>query len=182
MIATLRGADTARIRFRYSFNAVSATINSSTFTRVADKLAHGDLHVVEGRYNVNKLSYSAWDDSSVDMAANTFYLGNNARASRDFDALVVHESIHAWFDLTSREIPWVDNEAIAYIAQGYYLRNSGFPLSRIDFGEHFRTGYFIAESYINRVDPTSMIGDLRQNLLGDTRYSHYIRATFHGDG
>ncbi len=182
MIAILRSGETSRVVFSYSSNGTTASINGETFRRIASGLESGHFHVVEGRFRENKLTYSAWADSSTGDAANTFYLGNNNRSSRDFNALVVHESVHAFFDLTSTTIPWVDNEAIAYIAQGFYLRNSGYPESRMEPGEPYRVGYLIAGTIANGVDASSMISDLRQNLLDDPRYAHYITATFPGDG
>src|SRR5512141_3165988 len=181
MIAILRDRDTARIRFTYTSGQLTTTINADTFHRVAAGLASGHFHVVEGGRTGNMIAYSAWADSSTGDAANTFYLGDNQRSSRDFNALVVHEAVHAFFDLTRLSIPWADNEAIAYIAQGFYLRNSGYPDSRIELGQPYRTGYLIAGTIANGVDASSMMADLRQNLLNDTRYTHYITATFHGD-
>ncbi len=182
MMGILRNSDTSRIRFTYRSGQVTATINGDTFRRVADGLASDHFHVVPGRHADNMISYSAWADSSNNTEANTFYLGNNQRSSRDFDALVVHEALHAFFDLTKLTIPWADNEAAAYIAQGFYLRNSGYPESRMEPGEPYRVGYLIAGTIANGVDASSMMADLRQNLLSDSRYSHYISSTFHGDG
>jgi len=182
MIGILRNSDTARINFNYSSGQVSTRINGGVFRRVASGLERGHFHVVEGRFTQNRVVYSAWDDASTGDAANTFYLGRNERGSRDFDALIVHEAVHAYFDLVRFSIPWVDNEAAAYIAQGFYLRNSGYPSSRMEPGEPYRVGYLIADTIANGVDASSMIADLRSNLLSDTRYAHYIRATFQGDG
>jgi hypothetical protein len=180
MVAILRSEETARIRFAYASGQVSVNITAAIFRRVATALANDRLHVVEGRHDTNMITYSAWADG--DDAANTFYLGRNQRWSRDFNALVVHESVHAYFDLTRTEIPWADNEAVAYIAQGFYLRNSGFPESRMEIGNHYRVGYLIAGTLAQGFDASTMIADLRSNLLADPNYSHYITATFHGDG
>ena len=160
----------------------TVTISGNSFRRIASGLENGHFSVVEGRHSENMITYSAWADPSTNSAANTFYLGNNLRWSRDFNALVVHEAVHAHFDRTRATIPWADNEAAAYIAQGYYLRNSGFPDSRIDFGSPFRLGYLIAGTFAARGDTASMIGNLRQMLIDDPRYSHYISSTFTGDG
>ena len=162
------------------YGQVSVHITSDVFRRVATALANDRLHVVEGRHDSNMITYSAW--ASGNDAANTFYLGSNQRWSRDFNALVVHESIHAYFDLSRTEIPWVDNEAVAYISQGFYLRNSGFPESRIEFGSHFRVGYLIAGILAQGDTAPDMIAGLRSNLLSDSNYSHYITSTFRGDG
>lgn len=182
MIAILRNSDTARIRFHYRNGTVNVNVNAETFRRVASAVQSGRLNVVENRFPDNRMTYSAWADPSTNDAANTFYLGRNNRSSRDFDALVVHESIHAYMDIARISIPWDDNESIAYIAQGFYLRNSGYPESRMEYGQPFRVGNLIAQTISNGVDASSMIEDLRSNLLADQRYGHYIRSTFQGDG
>ena len=182
MIAILRNSDTARINFTYSNGTVSSRITGGAFRDVATGLSNGHFHVVEGRFAENKLVYSAWANPATGDAANTFYLGANNRSSRDFDALVVHEAVHAHFDRPGFSMPWVDNEAIAYIAQGFYLLNSGYPSSAMQYGEPYRVGYLIAGTIRNGVDASSMIEDLRSLLLTDSRYTHYITGTFHGDG
>ncbi|MER3430492.1 MAG: hypothetical protein C4325_07770 [Blastocatellia bacterium] len=182
MIGILRNSDTARIRFRYRSGSLDLSVNADVFRRVAALLESGYLNVVENRFPDNRMTYSAWSDSSTNDAANTFYLGRHNRSSRDFDALVVHESVHAYMDIARISIPWVDNEAIAYIAQGFYLKNSGYPSSRMEYGEPYRVGYLIAETISSGIDASDMIGDLRSNLLSDQRYTHYIRSTFRGDG
>jgi hypothetical protein len=180
MVAILQSEETARIRFEYASGQVKINITADAFRRVANALTKGRLNVVEGRHSRNTISYSALKDG--DDAANTFYLGNNNRSSRDFDALVVHESVHAFFDITRTEIPWADNEAIAYIAQGYYLRNSGFPESRMEMGNHYRLGHLIAGSFAEGTTAKNLVADLRSNLLKDPDYEHYIEKTFRGDG
>ena len=183
MIQILRDSQTSRIHFNYRSSTASASISNRTFTRVADSLESGHLHVVPGRFQDNRLTYSAWDDSTTGDAANTFYLGNNQTWSRDFNALVVHESIHAFFDLDSRSIQWLDNEVIAYIAQGYYLRNSGYPQSRLEEDEPYELGYRVAVEYArHNGSPETWITLLRDKLNTDSRYSSYIHTRFRGDG
>lgn len=180
MIAILRDPDTARIRFDYRSSGATATINTDSFTRVADGLQSGHFSVVEGRHTQNMVTYSAWADGND--AANTFYLGDNMRWSRDFNALIVHESVHAFFDLTRTSIPWLDNEAVAYIAQGYYLRNSGYPQSRLEEDEPYELGYRVAREYAAGRNGSEWVTLLRDKLNTDSRYSSYIHNSFTGDG
>lgn len=180
MIAILRDRDTQRINFRYSTSAATAAIDNTTFTRVAAGLESGHFSVVEGRHSANMITYSAW--ASGNDAANTFYLGQNQRSSRDFNALVVHESIHAFFDLTSTTIPWLDNEAVAYIAQGFYLRNSGYPQSRLEEDEPYELGYRVAREIAAGRGGSEWITLLRDKLGSDTRYAGYIHGAFAGNG
>jgi len=182
MIGILRDPDTRRISFTYRNGSVTATINSSALGRVADGLDSGHFSVVEGRWSNNRITYSARADSTTGDAANTFYLGDNPRWSRDFNALVVHESVHAFFDLTSTSIPWLDNEAVAYIAQGYYLRNSGFPQSRLEEDEPYELGWRVANEFARGESGSAWLTLLRDKLNTDTRYSSYIHTGFRGDG
>jgi hypothetical protein len=183
MIAILRSGEASRIRFSFRGSAGSTvSVDGSTFRRVATALSDGDISVVEGRYTENRMAYSAWDDPAGDTAANTFYLGRHQRSSRDFNALVIHESVHASFDLTSSTIPWVDNEAAAYISQAYYLRNSGYRQDRIELGSLARVGSFVVGDMVAGGDVTSLIDALRDSLRNDPRYHLYITGTFVGDG
>lgn len=180
MIAILRDRDTARIRFTYRSGGHTATINQSVFTRVADELRDGHLNVVEGRHSGNRITYSSWREGS--NAANTFYLGENPRWSRDFNGLVVHESIHAYFDVTRTEMPWLHNETIAYIAQGYYLRNSGYPHSRMEEDEPYEVGWQAAMELARGRSGSDWIQSLQDLLRNDSRYSSYITQSYTGDG
>jgi len=180
MIQILRDPDTARIHFDYNNGGRSATINVNVFHRVADDLDHDRLHVVEGYNSGNQITYSSWREA--DRNANTFYLGNNPRWSRDFNALVVHESIHAYFDVTRTAMPWLHNEAIAYISQGYYLRNSGYPQSRLEEDEPYELGYRVARELAQGNSGATWITSLIDKLNTDPRYSSYIHTNYTGDG
>jgi hypothetical protein len=181
MIAVLRDPQTGRINFNYRSTTASALISARNFHAVADSLESGHLHVVPGRFQDNRLTYSAW--ASGNDAENTFYLGNNFTWSRDFNALVVHESVHAYFDLGSTSIQWLDNEVVAYIAQGFYLRNSGYPQSRLEEDEPYELGYRVAVEYARpNGSPNTWITLLRDKLNTDPRYASYIHTRFRGNG
>jgi hypothetical protein len=115
-------------------------------------------------------------------AANTFYYGNCDLWSRRFNALIVHESVHAHFDLNSMSLPWVDNEAAAYIAQGYYLRNSGFARSGLEFGSLSNIGYQYVNELVAENSTQFFLDALREALNNDTMYHSYVGGTFTGDG
>jgi len=180
MISILRDRDTARISFNYSSGGRTAAITGNVFTRVANELQNGNLNVVEGRFATNKVVYSSWREGS--NAANTFYLGANPRWSRDFNALVVHESIHAYFDVTRTEMPWLHNETIAYIAQGLYLRNSGYAHSRMEEDEPYEVGWQAAMELARGHSGSDWIQSLQDLLSTDSRYASYITQSYQGDG
>lgn len=185
MIEVLRSGETRRVSFSFvGTSGRTISVDQTTFSRVAEALQENRIRIVEGRFDTDIASYSARADSSRDMAANTFYLGRNPRYSRLFNALIVHESVHASFDLTRSTLPWVDNECAAYIAQAYYARNSGLPRRAFEYGTQPSIGYTIVEGI--RANSTSDIDyfltALRDALRQDSLYSDYISGTFTGDG
>lgn len=183
IIGILRNNETRRIHFSFRGTSGSdVTVDQSSFRRVATALEHDEISVVEGRFDSDIAMYSAFADSSTNSEANTFYLGRNPRWSRRFNALVVHESVHASFDLTRTSIPWIDNEAAAYIAQGYYLRNSGFARYRLEFASEASVGYLMVNEIISGGDAEYFLTTLRNSLNASPRYHSYIRGTFTGDG
>jgi len=188
MISILRSGEASRIRF--SFNGSSTggmdlgrpiSITGGAFTRVAQAIANGTLNVVENHFDENRMVYAARDDAQNGFSANTFYLGNTPRYSRDFNALVVHEAVHAYFDLERVTIQWVDNEATAYIAQAYYLRNSGYPQERLEYGSILRIATMAIGDMRAGGDPTMLIDAIRDSLRNDPLYESYIGGTFTGD-
>lgn len=182
MVEILRSNETRRIHFSFAGTSGTVAVGSSDFRLVAEALEADRIHVVEGRYGSDMASYSAWADTSTSMAANTFYLGANPRWSRTFNALIVHESVHAAFDLRRTTIPWVDNEAAAYVAQGYYLRNSGYSRDRLELGSEARIGYAMVNEIIAGGDATFFLDALRDSLRANPNYHGYIGTTFTGDG
>ncbi|HMT08779.1 MAG TPA: hypothetical protein PKA82_12300 [Pyrinomonadaceae bacterium] len=185
MIGILRSGEAARIRFSFT-GSTGATISvgPATFTRVATALANGTISVVEGRFSGNIASYSARTDTAAGLAANTFYLGNNQRYSRLFNALICHEAVHASFDLTRSSLPWVDNEAAAYIAQAYYARNSGLPRTAYEYGSESILAYSVVEGMRSgsTSDISFFLGELRNTLKANPLYHGYINSDFTGDG
>jgi hypothetical protein len=185
MIGILRSDEARRISFNFvGTSSRTISVDHTSFDRVAQALQENRIQVVEGRFDTDIASYSARADSARNLAANTFYLGRNPRYSRLFNALIIHESVHASFDLTHSTLPWVDNECAAYIAQAYYARNSGLPRLAFEFGSEAIIGYSVVEGI--RAHSTSDIDffltALRESLQHNTLYSDYIGGTFVGDG
>jgi hypothetical protein len=183
MIEVLRSGETRRINFSFrGTGGREIRVGPRMFTQVAEALANDQISVVEGRFTTDIAMYSAFADASGTSAANTFYLGRNPRWSRSFNALIVHESVHAAFDLSRTSLPWIDNEAAAYVAQGYYLRNSGYPRYRLDLGSEPSTAYLMVDAIIEGGDPAYFLSALRDSLNANPQYHDYIRGTFTGDG
>lgn len=182
MIRILRSSDTQRINFSFTGSTgITIAVDGSSFRRVAQALEEDRIHVQTGGVRDGWAKYSARAEGT--SAANTFYIGANNLSSRDFDGLIVHEAVHASFDLTSSQIPWLDNEIAAYIAQGYYLRNSGYSTARMDTLGMPYLGRMIVNEIRSGGDVQGFwMEQLRDSLLSDPQYHSYIRGTFTGDG
>lgn len=176
MIRVLGDTQTRRIRFSFAgTNGAAISIDPSSFRRVKSAIEQDRITVVEGGIRSGWAQYNARN--------NTFNLSTGVEFSRAFNALLVHESVHASFDLTSSELPWVDNEAAAYIAQGFYLRNSGFSRSRLDELGFPYVGVLIVDSIIRTGTPDrTLLQEMNGTLLSSPDYHSYIRGTFTGDG
>jgi hypothetical protein len=182
MIGILRGSDTQRIKFSFTGSTgIAISVDGGSFRRVAQALEENRIHVQTGGVADGWAKYSARAEGT--SAANTFYIGANNTSSRDFDGLIVHEAVHAAFDLTNSTLPWLDNEAAAYIAQGYYLRNSGYSASRMNTLGMPYLGRMIVNEIRSGGDVQGFwMEQLRDSLLSDPQYHSYIRGTFTGDG
>lgn len=187
MIEILRSGETSRINFSFKGESTGGislgrtiSIDGSAFLSVATGLENDLLHVEEGEFDENKMVYAARDDKG--FFANTFYLGSTPRWSRDFNGLVVHESVHAYFDITSAFLKWVDNEAAAYIAQAYYLRNAGVSAARLIKDSELDIGTQIIGKMRSNIDATELIEKIRNSLLNNPDYKTYIGGNFKGDG
>jgi hypothetical protein len=183
MIKILRSGEAARINFSFNGSGGRVSVGPETFTRVAEALERGQISVVENRFPGDIAMYSARSDAANNYAANTFYLGNNPRYSRLFGALICHEAVHASFDLTRSTVPWIDNEAAAYIAQAYYARNSGLRIGVYDYGSPSRNAFALVEELRTGSGDISFFLDiLRDSLRASPLYHGYINGTFTGDG
>lgn len=182
MIRVLRSSDTQRIHFSFTGSTgITITVNGSSFRRVAQAIEENRVHVETGGVADGWAKYSAFAEGA--SAANTFYIGANNYSSRDFDGLLVHESVHASFDLVSASLPWLDNETAAYIAQGYYLRNTGYSQNRMDHLGLPYYGLMIVDAIIRGEGIDQFwLTEMHGSLNSSPTYHNYIRGTFTGDG
>lgn len=178
----LTNANTLRITFWFTgVNGDRFFIFGPDFLMVAMAIRANKIMIVEGVAERGKAIYTARDDGA--LKANTMYIGPNDHASQSFAALVVHETVHAIYDLKSAVIPWLDNETAAYIAQGFYANNAGIPDEHVSRKEFIFLGKLIANDFVvnGRIDDLLM-DDLREKLRNDPDYATYINQIFIGDG
>jgi len=178
LVNVLRDVHTQRIGFTYaSAGGARFRISPNDFEAVAAAIDNGAIGVVEGGADPGKARYSIRRDGA--SQGNTFYIGQNNAAPKVFKSLLVHEAVHAAYDLNRVQMPWLDNEAIAYIAQGFYILSAGEDggLSNLAF-----LGLEVARVYQTGANDPFWENELRASLLTDPTYQHYINGNFRGDG
>lgn len=126
VLKILKSNETRRINFSFTSDdgTTDITINYASFQKVASAVDSGKISLKEASSSIAQdidASYTIDDTLSIDSKFVKAY-GN----SRLFDALIIHESVHAYFDIIGKKLLAIDSEAAGYIAQGYYLRNSGY--------------------------------------------------------
>jgi len=177
VIDVLRNYHTQSVRFIYtSLTGITFRIHPNDFITVALNIEQGNIDVQQGGVRAGRARYFLRDEG--DKKANTLYIGQKNSSQNIFESLFVHESVHAIYDLKGIIMPWLDNEAIAYIAQGFYLLSSGA------FGKLDELAYkgLEAASQYQTAEESTCVNALRQALLKDPLYKDYINGNFEGDG
>ena len=178
VIDVLKNSHTQKIKFTYtSADGAKFRIYPNDFKTVQLNIEYGNIDVQAGGVPAGKAKYSLKKHGN--SKANTFYIGRNNAAPNVFNSLLVHESVHAIYDLKGITMPWLDNEAIAYIAQGFYILSAGEDGG---LSEQAYIGLEIAGQYQNGGGDSFWEDALRESLLNDPLYSRYINGNFEGDG
>lgn len=188
ILRILRSGEVRRINF--SFTATDGqviSIGNHVFTAVIESIESGRIHIDwdRGQWTANRRSPS---DGRYNSPHNYLLIRPGAPLrSRVFEALVVHECVHAFFDLRRRKLPNVDSEAAGYIAQGCYLRTSGFDRNRLSqtTDNEVLTAMLVADGIaVQHTVPAARLDELRTSLRSNTGYQRggYISGIFRGNG
>lgn len=133
VLSVLEGPTVARIRFRFPIAGSHVTIAPQTFHVVARAIRSGQVLVrapsdldagVAAQYN----DVARIRKNGTVVAANTLEIG--AVTGRLEEAFVVHESLHAAYDLLRTGLDANSEEASAHVCTGLYCRMTGLPLPR----------------------------------------------------
>jgi len=130
VLQVLNGPAVARIRFRFPIRGSHVTIAPQTFQHVARAIRLGQVHIkpptdlavgVAAQYN--DVARTRADGTVV--AANTLEI--KSAAGRLDEAHIVHESLHAAYDLLRTGLDANAEEASAYVCTALYCRMTGLP-------------------------------------------------------
>lgn len=178
VIDALKNNHTQRINFSLTgTTGLKFNITPNDFTLVAQAIEDGTIAVQSGGVTDGMAKYTAKNDGAAQ--ANTMYVGKNTTSQNILNSLLVHESVHAIFDLKKLSLPWLDNEVIAYIAQGFYVKSAGEDAG---LSQEAFLGLEIAKSFQTIGTDPFFLDELKNSLLNNPTYHGYIRGTFTGDG
>jgi hypothetical protein len=134
VVEILTGPVVARIRFRFPLGASHVTIAPQTFYLVARAIHAGHVHIqrptdlAQGVYaQYNDVARTRTTDGTV-VPADTLEV--NAASGRFDQATVVHESLHAAYDLLRTGIDANAEEASACLTTALYCLMTGLPTPR----------------------------------------------------
>jgi hypothetical protein len=176
VIDVLKNQHTQSIKFEFTGSTgLQIKIGQNDFLNIVQKISQGVINVEQGNAPDGMAKYTAQDDGN--SKANTMYIGKNTTSERVLNSLIVHETVHAIFDIKKITIPWLDNEVAAYIAQGFYIKSAGEDAG---LSQEAYLGLEIARSFNSGDD--FWMENLRDSLLNNPTYHDYIRKDFVGDG
>ncbi|MEI7584265.1 hypothetical protein [Runella sp.] len=167
ILQVLKSNETRRINFSFmGDDGRTIQIDYTAFQKVITAIEGGKITFGDAA------TLPSGSDGGYTSDGNSFTIRPAMTWSRLFNALIVHESVHAYFDITSMRLLGIDSEAAGYIAQGYYLHNSGFtrdiPDDLVSVGR--RCINTRATGHINSDDLTR----LRSNIENDSRYASIL--------
>lgn len=168
VLAILGGHTCSGISFSLrSIVGSTVTVNNSSFQRVIRAIRAGDIIVTD---NVASLANPADVAEYQNGVTSNLMVVRPTHHRRVQEAVVVHESVHASLDIALSRIPRLDNELAAFIAEAFYLRRTGCPLSRYrgDWAE-------VAMPAVNSMlrggtAPEEQIEAIRAEILADPVY------------
>ena len=149
----LNGAAVARIRFRFPIRGSHVTIAPQTFHHVARAIRLGQVTVrpptdlaagVAAQYN--DVARTRADGTAV--AANTLEVVS--AAGRMDEAYIVHESLHAAYDLLRTGLDANAEEASAYVCTALYCRMTGLPRPRWANGPIYANAAEVAKTLLSQ--------------------------------
>jgi len=127
VLQILRGSEASRIRFSFqSLYGTPVSVDHTTFLRVVSAIEANRIQVRSD--GIPARSGGEYDSTPENGG---IFHARPIRDRRSRKSVVIHEAVHASFDLTRTTIAEVDNEAASFLAQFLYLRFTCYQLSRL---------------------------------------------------
>ena len=156
-----------------NFTVLGINIRGTIFPDIANDIS-GDKPT---RWVVVRQGFDNGAAAVYDPKTNTMEIGTDAINSRIWKGYVIHEAVHAWIDKSKLKPLFVDNEAVAYIAQAIYYRRVGLSRSRIDHPVYLAARDIGNLLMKGRTPSDQSLQNLRTQILARPAYSHLTATT-----
>ncbi len=172
ILTILNSREARQINFNFqSITSSRVEVGGVSFQRVARAIRNG---IIVPTDNLAEL------DDSADLAEyhsyNNHLVAQSPRHNFENEAVIIHESVHASFDITRSVLPKIDDELAGFFAEAFYLRLKNAPIS---FYTHSATiaAKSAVETILGGGSPTvEQISNIRSAILSDTFYRSDVRG------
>jgi len=148
VLSLLGGPEAARIRFTVPSASVPVTINRAAFTTVANAIVAGKIGV--SPFAATTRALAEYHQPAGPTAPATGQLMVPPILGRIDEAAVMHESTHAFFDLTTSNILATEEEAVSYVVTALYHRMTGLTPTRWTGAEPFISAKAVADALLHQ--------------------------------
>lgn len=183
-----------RTHFFFAGQRGRVAVSGETFRRVARAIESGRVCLSDDLTNIRAGAGGSYSTT------NNIIFAPPPHNHRTMEATIIHEAVHASFDLTHSDVTDVDEEMAAYIAQCIYLMHRGYSFRDVRgsgdelYEDALRvarglTGHALAYTSVatgrivhGAINPDDL-ERLRQSVLNDKFYYDYLlgRKAEHGE-
>lgn len=147
IIRLLTGTVARRIRFKVSLSTGSITINKAAFGTVASAIGTGKIKVTTTTTFDPGVGAEYHTDGVPDATSGTLRIP--PICGREQEGMVMHECMHAFFDLKKIDIRATEEEAICYLVNALYFRMTGLTPTRWNNEPH-KTAKAVADGLLHQ--------------------------------
>jgi hypothetical protein len=139
---TIIGAVAMPAAQKINFHCGSRTVNGHILNLVTDRLRKKKIHIDVDPDELDDATEAMYDSSDHTFIFKSPFYG----ATDSEQAVIVHESVHAGFDVIGDggHFRRIDNEPSAYLAESFFLLNSGYSFDQIRHVLSLRLAFTIA--------------------------------------
>jgi hypothetical protein len=187
VLQVLNSPTVARIRFRFPIRGSHVTITRQTFRHVIRAIVSGRV-IVRAPTDLAAGVAAQYNDVARTRANGTVVRANtleiNPMLGRFDEATLVHESLHAAYDLLRTGLDGNAEEASAYVCTALYCRMTGLPRPLWANGQIYANAELTAQTLLKQYQKGNpgipFVGDDAWRMLRAGIGMHPVYATSNG--
>jgi hypothetical protein len=182
VLQVLYGPNVARIRFRFPNRGSNVAITQFAFYAVLNAIVSGRI-IVQPPTDLPDTAGAQYNDVARDRADGTVVQANTLEivsgAGPKNEAYIVHECLHAYYDLTHFRIDGNAEEASGYVCSALYLQMTDPSLMPTDPPQWGIAGR-IAQTLLRQYENTTEIPMVDEDEWARLRVSIALRPAYAG--